>query len=72
MIWHVPSLTLPDGKQAPTFEQLSQYEAVQLFIERVTLVQPQFIVTRENAPAIAQICFRLDGIPLAQSWRLPA
>jgi predicted ATPase/class 3 adenylate cyclase len=65
MIWHVPSLSLPDGKLVPTLEQLSQYEAVQLFIERATLVQPQFLVTRENAPAIAQICFRLDGIPLA-------
>jgi predicted ATPase/class 3 adenylate cyclase len=65
MIWHVPSLSLPDVKQLPTIEQLSQYEAVQLFIERARLVQPHFLVTNENAPALAQICFRLDGIPLA-------
>jgi predicted ATPase/class 3 adenylate cyclase len=65
VVWQVPSLTLPDVKQLPTIEQLSQYEAVQLFIERATLVQPHFMVTKENAPAIAQICFRLDGIPLA-------
>ena len=65
MIWHVPSLSLPDVKQLPAIEQLAQYEAVQLFIERATLVQPHFIVTNDNAPAIAQICFRLDGIPLA-------
>jgi len=65
MIWHVPSLSLPDAKQLPTMEKLSQYEAVQLFIERATLVQPHFQVTAENAPALAQICSRLDGIPLA-------
>jgi predicted ATPase len=65
MLWHVPSLSLPDVKHLPALERLSQYEAVQLFIERATLVQPHFQVTNENAPAIAQICFRLDGIPLA-------
>jgi predicted ATPase/class 3 adenylate cyclase len=65
MIWHVPSLSLPDVRQLPAIEQLSQYEAVQLFIERATLVQPHFLVTNDNAPAVAQICFRLDGIPLA-------
>ncbi|MGE5643730.1 MAG: ATP-binding protein, partial [Byssovorax cruenta] len=65
LIWHVPSLSLPDGKQIGSVEGLSQYEAVQLFIERAILAQPHFHVTNENAPAIAQICFRLDGIPLA-------
>ena len=65
MIWHVPSLLLPDIKQLPTLKQLAQYEAVQLFIERATLVQSHFLVTNQNAPAVAQICFRLDGIPLA-------
>jgi predicted ATPase/class 3 adenylate cyclase len=65
MIWHVPSLSLPDIKQLPTMEQLSEYEAVQLFIERAALAQPHFQVTAENAPALAQICSRLDGIPLA-------
>jgi predicted ATPase/class 3 adenylate cyclase len=65
MAWHVPSLSLPDIKHLPTIEQLSQYEGVRLFIERAMLVQPHFTVTKDNAPAIAQICFRLDGIPLA-------
>ncbi|MGE5249369.1 MAG: adenylate/guanylate cyclase domain-containing protein, partial [Bacteroidota bacterium] len=64
-IWHVPSLSLPDTRQLPPVEGLSQYEAVRLFIERATLVQPHFLVTNDNAPALAQICFRLDGIPLA-------
>ena len=65
MSWHVPSLSLPDLKHLPSVEGLSQYEAVSLFIDRAILAQPHFMVTKENAPAIAQICFRLDGIPLA-------
>src|SRR5439155_6324581 len=44
---------------------IAQYEAVRLFIDRAQMVQPAFAVTSENAPAIAQICSRLDGIPLA-------
>ena len=62
----VPPLGLPgaDLKQQ-TMEQLTQYEAVQLFIERVLAVKPDFEVTKENAPAVAEICFRLDGLPLA-------
>jgi len=65
LAWRVPSLALPDIKNLPGIEQVSQYEAVRLFIERASLAQPRFTVTRENAPALAQICFRLDGIPLA-------
>lgn len=61
----VPSLSLPDVKHLPTIEQLSQYEAVRLFIDRAALVSPHFDVNMENTPAIAQICCRLDGIPLA-------
>jgi predicted ATPase/class 3 adenylate cyclase len=61
----VPSLSVPDPKHLPTIETLSQYEAVRLFIDRVLLVSAHFIVDKDNAPFIAQICFRLDGIPLA-------
>ncbi|HXD08595.1 MAG TPA: adenylate/guanylate cyclase domain-containing protein [Anaerolineales bacterium] len=61
----VPSLSLPDVKHLPTIDQLSQYEAVRLFIDRALLVAPHFVVDKDNAPFIAQICFRLDGIPLA-------
>jgi len=61
----VPSLALPDIKHLPVMEQLSQYEAVRLFIDRALLVAPHFVVDRDNAPHIAQICYRLDGIPLA-------
>jgi len=63
--WRVPSLSLPDEKNIPEPDELTQYEAVRLFIERAELVNPKFKVNKENAPAIAQICFRLDGIPLA-------
>lgn len=63
--WHVPSLSLPNPKNLPDVDQLNQYEAVRLFIDRVQLVSPRFAVTKENASAIAQICYRLDGIPLA-------
>lgn len=61
----VPSLSLPDIKNLPVIEQLSQYEAVRLFIDRALLVAPHFVVDKDNAPFIAQICHRLDGIPLA-------
>src|SRR5215204_2861234 len=65
MVYPVPSLSLPDIKHLPVIEQLSQYEAVRLFIDRALLVVPHFVVDKDNAPHIAQICHRLDGIPLA-------
>ena len=65
MSYPVPSLSLPDIKHLPVFEQLSRYEAVRLFIDRALLVAPHFVVDKDNAPHIAQICHRLDGIPLA-------
>ncbi len=65
-IYPVPPLGLPSADlQQQTIEQLTEYEAVQLFIERVLAVKPDFEVTNENVPAVAEICFRLDGLPLA-------
>jgi predicted ATPase/class 3 adenylate cyclase len=61
----VPPLGLPRRKPPPTPEQLSQYEAVRLFIARAQAVRPGFAVDNDNAPAIAEICWRLDGLPLA-------
>ena len=61
----VPSLSLPDIKHLPDIEQLSQYEAVQLFMDRALLVVPHFVMDEGNAPFLAQICSQLDGIPLA-------
>jgi len=61
----VPPLGLPDLKHLPSLESLSQYEAVALFIQRAMAAKPDFVVTNENAPAIAEITSRLDGLPLA-------
>lgn len=58
-------LALPDPKHMPNLEALSQYGAVHLFIERALAVKPDFTVTNSNAPEIAEICSRLDGLPLA-------
>ena len=65
--FRVPSLSLPDPKAAKTatVASLTQFDSVRLFIERAMLVKPDFSVTNANAPALAQLCYRLDGIPLA-------
>ena len=63
--WIVPLLSLPDAQQLPPVPGLEKYEAVQLFLERSTAVQPDFALTEKNAPSVTQICQRLDGIPLA-------
>jgi predicted ATPase len=61
----VPPLELPDPKRLPPLERLTQYEGVRLFIDRAVAAKPDFKVTNENAPAVAEICYRLDGLPLA-------
>jgi predicted ATPase/class 3 adenylate cyclase/DNA-binding CsgD family transcriptional regulator len=61
----VPPLSLPDPKHLPDLVTLSQYEAVALFIARAQAIKPDFQVTNANAPAVAEICVRLDGLPLA-------
>jgi non-specific serine/threonine protein kinase len=67
--WPVPSLSLPpdfrSDEKASNFGSLTQYEAVQLFVVRATAVQPSFTLTPHTAPLVAQICQRLDGLPLA-------
>ena len=62
--FRVPALALPDTK-AQTAQAVSEFEAVRLFSERAQAVQPSFAVTDRNASAVAQVCRRLDGIPLA-------
>lgn len=62
--WRVPSLPVPPGASEEP-DAVRQYDAVRLFIERAVQARPNFAVTNENAPAVAQICHRLDGIPLA-------
>src|SRR5258706_5935174 len=61
--YHVPPLGLPNVQQV--LAKLLEYESVQLFEERAQLVNENLSVTLENASSIAQICYRLDGIPLA-------
>ena len=61
----VPPLGLPDPQHLPALEALSQYASVALFVERAMAVRPGFAVDAANAPAIAEICVRLDGLPLA-------
>jgi predicted ATPase/class 3 adenylate cyclase len=61
----VPPLGVPDPKHLPDLEKLSTYESVALFVERAMAVRPDFAVTGANAPAVAEICVRLDGLPLA-------
>ena len=63
--YSVPPLSLPDPKRLPPLARLTQYEAVALFIERAVAVRAAFAITNENARAIAEICHRLDGLPLA-------
>jgi predicted ATPase/class 3 adenylate cyclase/uncharacterized protein HemY len=64
-VCRVPSLSLPEPDAAATAQTVTQYEAVRLFVERASAVQPSFAVTNQSASAVAQICYRLDGIPLA-------
>lgn len=59
-VYRVPSLSLPGSSSS-----LMDYESTRLFIERATRAEPRFHLTDHNASSIAQICLRLDGIPLA-------
>lgn len=66
-VYRVPSLSLPDANAigGATPASVSHFESARLFIERAQLVKNNFAVTTNNAPALAQLCYRLDGIPLA-------
>jgi predicted ATPase/class 3 adenylate cyclase len=61
----VPPLSLPDTGSLPPVESLTRYEAVRLFVDRARAIRPDFSLTEENAPAVIEICTRLDGLPLA-------
>ncbi len=63
--WCIPALSSPGLHETIALANLTQYESVKLFIDRAVAVRPDFVVTNQNAPAVAQICARLDGIPLA-------
>jgi predicted ATPase len=61
----VPPLAVPDPEARPTVDSLTACESVRLFVERAAAAVPGFTINDENAPAIAQIARRLDGLPLA-------
>jgi predicted ATPase len=69
-VWRVPSLPVPDPRQLPSdsaerVDLVGSSEAVRLFVERARQVVSDFRVTPGNATVLAEICFRIDGIPLA-------
>ena len=65
-LWRVPSLSMPeDLHHLPPPEKLVLYDSVRLFVDRAVASAPGFMVTGMNAPAVAQVCQRLDGVPLA-------
>jgi predicted ATPase/class 3 adenylate cyclase len=65
MTYRVPSLSTPNPGSLPPLDQLERVESIRLFVERAATAKPGFALTKDNASSLAQICFRLDGIPLA-------
>ena len=65
MAWRVPSLSVPDPQKPVNPQDLSKYDSVRLFTERAFYSRMAFTITSANARAVAQLCYRLDGIPLA-------
>ncbi len=63
--WLVPSMSLPADARRQPVEVLRGSDAVRLFLDRAGQMAPNFTITEANAPAIAEICHELDGIPLA-------
>ena len=65
LTWRVPALSLPPAETRFPIGVLGQFDAVRLFVDRAKRVRPNFMLDDANGPAIAEICQRLDGIPLA-------
>ena len=63
--WQAPPLSGPVPTHRNTTEELEEYESVRLFVQRARYRNPTFVLTRQNATAVAEICVRLEGIPLA-------
>ncbi len=64
-MYPVPTLETPDPRRLPPLDVLARQAAVQLFVDRAVASQASFVLSHGNAPAVAQVCHRLDGIPLA-------
>jgi predicted ATPase/DNA-binding CsgD family transcriptional regulator len=65
VIWPVSLLSVPDPMRQPEVVDLEGYEAIRLFVDRASQRKPAFALRSENAQAVAQICVRLEGLPLA-------
>jgi non-specific serine/threonine protein kinase len=65
VVWEVSPLSLPALEQLPAANDLVEADAVALFVDRATRVLPTFELTGENAPLVARVCHRLDGVPLS-------
>ena len=63
--WRTPSLALPDLQDLPPLASLAELESIRLFVERARDAAPWFVLDATTAPAVAEICVRLDGMPLA-------
>jgi predicted ATPase len=63
--YRVPSLSVPNPRRLPPAELTGAFEAVRLFVERAREKRPDFALNEQNALAVAEVCARLDGIPLA-------
>jgi predicted ATPase/class 3 adenylate cyclase len=63
--FRIPALSMPNPQRVPSLERIMEYEAIRLFVDRAAAVKPGFMLTEDNVAAVAQICQRLDGIPLA-------
>jgi predicted ATPase/DNA-binding SARP family transcriptional activator len=63
--WRTPSLALPDLQHLPPLARLAELESIRLFVERARDAAPGFVLDATTAPAVAEICVRLDGMPLA-------
>lgn len=61
----VPPMELPDQRAVRNLEQMAQIDSVSLFLQRARSINPGFTLTEANAPAIVELCRRLDGLPLA-------
>ena len=65
VVSRVPSLSLPTASELPDSEAIMEYDAISLFAERARAVDTSFTVSASNAATVVEICYRLDGIPLA-------